>query len=178
MSAGFSSAARRVFVDTSAYFALLDSRDARHTAAQAASSEIPGGCIRRTTSSRKRMRSSSRGSAIPWLLHSSGTLIAAINSSSVLPRRTSGEHARSSSGLSTINRWIEMPELDPGIVRREAPVYPFLRRVALPVPCVNLLGEHRAILDPPIQTLPAEYGQLDLRGCPLGRFNQLPCFGV
>ncbi len=40
MSAGFSGAARRVFVDTSAYFALLDSRDARHTAAQAISTRL------------------------------------------------------------------------------------------------------------------------------------------
>jgi uncharacterized protein len=40
MSAGISSAAHRVFVDTSAYFALLDSRDARHTTAQAISTRL------------------------------------------------------------------------------------------------------------------------------------------
>ncbi len=73
---------------------------------------------------------------------------------------------------------IEMLELDPCIRRREVPVDPTARRVARPFPRSHFLPQSLGIRNSLPQALAHQDAELDLGGRPLGRFSQLPCFGV
>ena len=71
-----------------------------------------------------------------------------------------------------------MLELDARIRRREAPVDPTRRRVACRFPSAHRLPQVVGVRQSLSEALAHQHAELDLRGCPLGRFSQLPCLGV
>jgi hypothetical protein len=71
-----------------------------------------------------------------------------------------------------------MLEFDPRVRRREAPVDPACRRIARRFPRADFRFQPSRIFHALPQALAHQDAELDLRGCPLGRLSQLPCFGV
>jgi single-stranded DNA-binding protein len=66
------------------------------------------------------------------------------------------------SGSSALSCWVEVPELDAGVLGREPPVDPTTGPVARRLPGRDLPLQGRPVGQAPIQALPSQHGQLDL----------------